>query len=652
MADDPETLQPSATPFKYDPSPTSTASFTVTTIDDDLPTNISSEEQLVQVPEECLSGNKLRPLRHVTEDGQVYTYTLQPMFYSVIFILLVELLERFSFYGVNYTQTSFLTGVYNRDWNAGMSSIAASSYVSISTAVAYTTPFAGAFLADSFLGDYWTVLFGAFFFYIPGLILILLSAVPYALGDEFSTSALALGLLFLWPTGTGIVKSVVNVFGAKQFHPLLQSSLIEAYYVKFYMCINIGALVGGIVVPLVAQHDIATAYTYPVVMLCLGILLFILGTNRYVKHKPSGNLFSKKPRASNVDSSIGLDTIFRITALIIPFNIAYSQMATTFIIQGTVMDKAFGFIDAASMNNADAISVLLFGWLVAEWFYPALARKDIRIPTTYKFAMGSALGAMAIAWALFMEYKIRATYEATGGKVNIMWQSVAYFLIGAGEIFAVSAAYEVAFTASPPEKKVLASALNLFCVGGIPNVLCIFLYQAAKPWFLSSQGTDSIYEVEDYVTARIDSYFLVLLVISLLGITINMLPAIRDFVASIEDKATDLVKTPVISRSPRLMRRKPSLDYSPEVEESPLLRMKRHQAYLKYGSGPVLYKQGSMRAGPSLSQRGKEQKKMKKSIIGKLYNMKKSGRSQIPAVVMTPEGRPLTAGAIKRQDSI
>jgi len=36
------------------------------------------------------------------------------------------------------------------------------------------------------------------------------------------------------------------VFGAKQFHPLLQSSLIEAYYVNFYMCINIGALFGGV----------------------------------------------------------------------------------------------------------------------------------------------------------------------------------------------------------------------------------------------------------------------------------------------------------------------------------------------------------------------------------------------------------------------
>jgi hypothetical protein len=511
-------------------------------------------------------------------------------------------------------------------------------------------PFVGAFLADSLLGDYWSIIFGAVVFYLPGLLLITLSTVPHLLGETFNKSALSLGLLVLWPTGTGIVKSIVNVFGAKQFHPLLQSSLIESYYVNFYMCINIGALVGGIIVPIVAQYDITLAYSYPVGMLCIGILLFVMGSQRYVRHPPDGNLFSKKPKASNVDSSIGLGTVFRISCLVIPFNIAYSQMATTFIIQGTVMEKAFGFIDAASMNNADAISVLSFGYFIGAYFYPALANRGIKIPTTYKFAIGSGLGSLAIGWALFMEYKIRTTYEATGGKVNILWQSLAYVLIGAGEIFAVSAAYEAAFTASPPEMKVLASAVNLFCVGGIPNVLCIFLYQACRGWFLNSKRTASIHRLEDYASARIDKYFLVLLGISLLGVFVNILPPVRDFVTSIEEKATEMVKTPVMKR-PTAARRKMSTEYSSD-EESPLLRVNRHQAYLKYGSGPVLYKQGSMRAGPSLSERNREKKpvkKLRKTMLGKLYRTK----PKMPKVVMSSEGKPLTAGKVyKRQDSI
>ena len=36
------------------------------------------------------------------------------------------------------------------------------------------------------------------------------------------------------PVGTGTVKAVVNVFGARQFHPLLQRSMVESFYVQFY----------------------------------------------------------------------------------------------------------------------------------------------------------------------------------------------------------------------------------------------------------------------------------------------------------------------------------------------------------------------------------------------------------------------------------
>lgn len=202
--------------------------------DEEIPTNVSTTDHLAKLPDFCLSGNPERPLRHVNEKGDICTYALQPMFYSVIFILLVELLERFSFYGIQYTQTSFLTGSYDPDWNAGMTAVGASSYVSISTAVAYSMPFVGAYLADSLLGDYWAVLFGSICLYLPGLLLIMLSSVPGLLGETFNRSILAFGLLILWPTGTGVVKSIVNVFGAKQFHPLLQSSLIESYYVNFY----------------------------------------------------------------------------------------------------------------------------------------------------------------------------------------------------------------------------------------------------------------------------------------------------------------------------------------------------------------------------------------------------------------------------------
>jgi proton-dependent oligopeptide transporter, POT family len=225
-------------------------------------------------------------------------------------------------------------------------------YVSISVAVAYTTPFVGAFLADQILGDYWSILAGTLLFYLPGLLLIALTSVPLLLGEEFNRRALAFGLLFLWPTGTGIVKSIVNVFGAKQFHPLLQSSLIEAYYVKFYMCINVGALIGGVAVPLLAQENVTLAYFLPVAMLLIGILIFLAGSSRYVCQTPDVVIFCKSlwrktkvpayTPINNSGSDIPLSVIARVSLLIVPFSIVYSQMSTTFIVRRPMIARRNG----------------------------------------------------------------------------------------------------------------------------------------------------------------------------------------------------------------------------------------------------------------------------------------------------------------------
>lgn len=104
-----------------------------------------------------------------------------------------------------YTQTLFLTGVYNPDWNPGFTSVDAASFVSISTAVAYTTPFLGAIMADS-VGDYKSILFGCVCLYLPGLLLVALATVPGLLGEEFNAPALLFALLALWPAGTGLIK--------------------------------------------------------------------------------------------------------------------------------------------------------------------------------------------------------------------------------------------------------------------------------------------------------------------------------------------------------------------------------------------------------------------------------------------------------------
>jgi hypothetical protein len=320
-------------------------------------------------------------------------------------------------------------------------------------------------------------------------------------------------------------------------------------------------------------------------------------------------------------------------------------MPTTFIVQGTVMSKAFGFIDAATMNGVDGLSVLIFGYLTGSKLYPALAKRGIKIPTTYKFAIGSTLGALAITWALVVEKMIHRAYEKDGSQICVVWQAPAYILIGWGEIFAVSAAYEVAFTASPPEKKVLASAVNIFCVGGIPNLLCTFLYQACQDWFRNTtRGDTSIQHIEDYATAHVSNYFGMLMFILFFGITVNTLPPVRDFVDSIEVKAAELVKTPRMT--PPTKRARTAAD-----EESPLLQ--KDQYLKKFGKGPVLYKMNSMRAGPSLGHKESKSQKIKYKYIPKLYKKESStivppARKDVRKVGSTSSSLP----SYQRHDSV
>jgi hypothetical protein len=385
------------------------------------------------------------------------------------------------------------------------------------------------------------------------------------------------------------------------------------------MCINIGALAGGIMIPVLAQTNVTLAYFIPVIMLSLGVALFVIGTPRYVRSRP---VQRKKHVAITPpsDSDFSIVTVFLIGFLIIPFCIAYSQMATTFIVQGTVMKKAFGWIDAASMNNADAIAVLVFGYIIGAVLYPQLAQRNIKIPTTYKFAIGSALGAMAIACALMVEYKIHAAYDRDGSQVVVLWQVFSYTLIGIGEIFAVSSAYEVAFTMAPLERKAQASAVNLFCVGGLPSILCIALYQVGARWFTNSRGTTEISDLEDYCTAHVYKYFLVLFLICLLGVVINLLPPVKNWVASIEEEAAEALKTPMATPK---MGRKPIRDKLEDLdvqERTALIKAKKHENYLKYGSGPSLYKQGSFRAGPLTLQHHQEQKKKRPAKYVKYGN--------------------------------
>ena len=346
-------------------------------------------------------------------------------------------------------------------------------------------------------------------------------------------------------------------------------------------------------VPIIAEQSVSIAYSIPLGALAFGVLMFIACTPRYVRRKPQGDIksvlstlhallqillgrsvsditgndqqvlmekLSAKTSTKGTNATVEFSTggrsvaaanarqllnIIYISFLTVAFNVAYSQMATIFIVQGTVMETSAGFIDAALMNNADAISVLASGFVVGNYLYPLLARHNLKMYTTYKFAVGSFFGALAIFCALLVEYRIHSVYQKTGDKISIWWQAFAYVFIGAGEIFAISTAYEIAFAIAPKQQKALSSAINLFFTGGVPNFICMGMYLACQKWFMNSRGDANIQNIEDYTQANVVKYFWVLLLITIFGMVINLIPSVRDWVASVEEEA-ELASNPVV----------------------------------------------------------------------------------------------------------
>jgi proton-dependent oligopeptide transporter, POT family len=508
----------------------------------ELPSDVRTVEVAERLPKEYRSGDVKRPLKATdAASGDEYHYALRPLLYSASFVLLLHLAEGIATYGIEGIITPFLVGSYDESWNANFTSVTATSYVSGVASVASIVPFVGGIVADGYLGDYWTLLAGAGLFYLPGLLLITLTTVPFLLGSTFNYAALATALLGLCPIGAGLVKTVTSVYGAKQFHPVLQSSMIESYYVYYFQVLNVGALGGGIVIPLLAQWNDTAAFLFPAAILAIGVAAFVAGTRRYVTMKPQRDALSKTlqvvnccprlPRSrASTRAARQLVRVVAVSSLKIPFDIAYCQMTTVFSVQALAM-RPVGFIDAAMMLNANALVSLLFGVVLSTWLYPALHRRGIRLGITHKFAIGTVLAAGAVLAAVFVDYAIHDAIATGADKISILWQTVNYAFIGIGELFVVTTCFEAAFVIAPKDQKGLSSAINLFMLSGFPNFLSIGLYNGFSSWFPSGSPADT------YGTSQVYKYLWLLFGITVAGTVLVLLPPVTKWVDALYEEA-------------------------------------------------------------------------------------------------------------------
>uniref|UniRef100_A0A7S2W8I4 Uncharacterized protein n=1 Tax=Mucochytrium quahogii TaxID=96639 RepID=A0A7S2W8I4_9STRA len=235
--------------------------------------------ELELCPSEFLSDNPVRPLLYTDPHGNEYEYYLQPMVKSVVFILLLELCERFTYYCLQPEYPRYLTSP-----TFGKLAVSESSAtIQVMSSLMYVWPIIMAALADSLTGQFWTAVFcGAL--YLGALVFFTTQGVP----SMFFSQSIPIYFFAWFPMACGGIKALIGTIGANQFHPVIQAAAVSSFYLKFYILVNIGSLTSTIV-NIYANYigvQMWKAFIIPACTFLLGMIIFIAFRGRYVMTKP------------------------------------------------------------------------------------------------------------------------------------------------------------------------------------------------------------------------------------------------------------------------------------------------------------------------------------------------------------------------------
>ncbi|KAJ7176328.1 peptide transporter PTR2A [Mycena crocata] len=248
--------------------------------------------------------------------------------WNAYLIAIVELAERFSYYGAGVVFTNFIqyplpdgshTGAGLRDGQSGALGKGQHASTGITTFYQFwcnVTPFLGAYIADVHLGRFNTICVAVCIALI-GHIILIIAAVPGIVEHPDTSLLIFLVALVIMGLGTGLFKANISPLVAEQYRrtklfvvtaesgeqiivdPALTVSRI---YMYFYLMINVGSLIGQIGMTYSEKACFSTrrqfyvgfwlAYTLPTVVFLLCPFILIAGRKRYIRSPPTGSVLA------------------------------------------------------------------------------------------------------------------------------------------------------------------------------------------------------------------------------------------------------------------------------------------------------------------------------------------------------------------------
>ncbi|MCU7550920.1 peptide MFS transporter [Chitinophagaceae bacterium LB-8] len=206
-----------------------------------------------------------------------------------------EMWERFNFYGMRALLTLFLAK------SLLMGEKEASIIYGGFLGLCYLTPMLGGYISDKYLGNRNCITLGGLTMGI-GQLLLFSSASVFQGNIELAKTLMwvALGVIIM---GNGFFKpNISSMVG--QLYPKEQKNKLDSAFTIFYMGINIGALLGQTICPLVGDVEVngvrdLTAFKWGFlaagIAMFLGVIIFSILKNKYVV-TPEGQAIGGKPQ--------------------------------------------------------------------------------------------------------------------------------------------------------------------------------------------------------------------------------------------------------------------------------------------------------------------------------------------------------------------
>ncbi|XP_048455216.1 solute carrier family 15 member 2, partial [Rhincodon typus] len=360
---------------------------------------------------------------------------------SILFVVVNEFCERFSYYGMKAILTLYFTNFLH--WDDDLSTAIYHAF----SGLAYFTPVLGALIADSWLGKFKTIIILSIV-YVIGHIVKSVGAIS-TVGDQTAHVILSMLGLFLIALGTGGIKPCVAAFGGDQFEEK-HASERSRFFSFFYLSINAGSLLSTIITPML-RADVqcfggdcyALAFGVPAALMVVALVVFVSGSELYKKLPPQGNMLVEV--CSCVGFSIGnrwrhrsknyprrehwldwarekypkhlieeIKMVTRVLFLYLPlpmFWALFDQQGSRWTLQAARMNSNFGgfVIQPDQMQTINALLIVIFIPTFDMGIYPLLRKCKINLTPLRRMTIGMVLAAVAFVAAAIVEIRVQKT---------------------------------------------------------------------------------------------------------------------------------------------------------------------------------------------------------------------------------------------------